>query len=40
MPPKVTREQAVHFMESLVRGEPDRLAIFAENIGGRIREMV
>ncbi len=40
MPAKVTREQAVHFMESLVRGEPDRLAIFSDNIGGRIREMV
>jgi pyruvate dehydrogenase (quinone) len=40
MPANVTLEQARHFAESLVRGEPDRLAIARQAIGERIRELV
>lgn len=40
MPPKVSLEQAQKFALSLARGEPDRGAIAAINIGERIRELV
>lgn len=40
MPPKVTFEQAEHFAESILRGEPDRGAIVTKNLGERIRELV
>jgi hypothetical protein len=34
------REQAARFAESLLRGQPDRLAIARNAIGQTIREMV
>jgi pyruvate dehydrogenase (quinone) len=40
LPPKITREQAIHFAEALARGEPDRLAIVKTALGARIRELV
>jgi pyruvate dehydrogenase (quinone) len=40
LPARITRDQAVKFAESLLRGEPDRLEIAKTAIGGRIREMV
>jgi pyruvate dehydrogenase (quinone)/pyruvate oxidase len=40
MPAKITREQATKFAESLVRGEPDRVAIAINALGEKVREMV
>jgi pyruvate dehydrogenase (quinone)/pyruvate oxidase len=40
LPAKITREQATKFAESLVRGEPDRVAIATNAIGEKVREMV
>jgi pyruvate dehydrogenase (quinone) len=40
LPPKVTAEQALHFAESLARGEPDRAKIMRNAIGDRVREMI
>lgn len=40
LPPKVTAEQALHFAESLARGEPDRGKIMRNAIGERVREMI
>jgi pyruvate dehydrogenase (quinone) len=40
LPPKITREQAIHFATALARGEPDGLAIARNAIGARIRELV
>ncbi len=40
MPPKITRDQAVKFAESLARGEPDRLAIIRNALGETVRELV
>ena len=40
LPPKITREQAIHFAEALARGEPDPLAIVKTALGARIRELV
>ncbi|MGE5603818.1 MAG: thiamine pyrophosphate-dependent enzyme [Nitrososphaerales archaeon] len=40
MPPKVTREQALHFTESLVRGEPNRGKIALTAISDKVRELV
>ncbi len=40
MPPRVTPDQALKFAESLVRGEPDRVAIVKNALGEKIREMV
>ncbi|HEU4573148.1 MAG TPA: thiamine pyrophosphate-dependent enzyme [Candidatus Limnocylindrales bacterium] len=40
LPAKITRDQAVKFAESLLRGEPDRVAIATNVIGEKVREMV
>jgi pyruvate dehydrogenase (quinone) len=40
LPPKITREQATKFAESLIRGEPDRVAIATNALGEKVREMV
>jgi pyruvate dehydrogenase (quinone)/pyruvate oxidase len=40
LPAKITPDQAMKFMESLARGEPDRVAIATNAIGEKVREMV
>jgi pyruvate dehydrogenase (quinone) len=40
LPPKITAEQALHFAESLARGEPDRGKIMRNALGDRVREMI
>jgi pyruvate dehydrogenase (quinone) len=40
MPPKVNAEQALHFAESLARGEPNRGKIAATAIADKIRELI
>ena len=40
MPAKITREQALHFAESLARGEPDRKEIVKTVLKDRIRELI
>jgi pyruvate dehydrogenase (quinone) len=40
LPPKITREQAMHFAEALARGEPNGLEIIKTALGTRIRELV
>jgi len=40
MPPKVNAEQALHFAESLARGEPNRGKIAATALGDKIRELI
>jgi pyruvate dehydrogenase (quinone)/pyruvate oxidase len=40
LPAKISKDQAVKFAESLVRGQPDRVGIATTAIGEKIREMV
>jgi pyruvate dehydrogenase (quinone) len=40
MPPKVNAEQALHFAESLARGEPNRGKIAATALSDKIRELI
>jgi pyruvate dehydrogenase (quinone)/pyruvate oxidase len=40
MPPKITVEQAKHFAESLVRGEPNRGKIALTALSDKVRELV
>lgn len=40
LPGKVTAEQAVHFAESLVRGEPNRGKIALTAVSDKVREMI
>jgi pyruvate dehydrogenase (quinone)/pyruvate oxidase len=40
MPPKITRDQAVKFAESLMRGEPNREKIALTAISDKVRELV
>jgi pyruvate dehydrogenase (quinone) len=40
MPPKITRDQAVKFAESLVRGEPNRNKIALTVLSDKVRELV
>jgi pyruvate dehydrogenase (quinone)/pyruvate oxidase len=40
MPPKITRDQAVKFAESLVRGEPNRTRIALTVLSDQVRELV
>jgi len=40
MPPKVTFEQAKHFAESLIRGEPNRMQIALTALSDKVREVV
>jgi pyruvate dehydrogenase (quinone)/pyruvate oxidase len=40
MPAKITAKQALHFAESLARGEPDRKQIITKMMGQKIREMI
>ncbi len=40
LPPKITREQAVHFAKSLIRGEPNRETIALTAISDKVRELV
>ncbi|HEY3522844.1 MAG TPA: thiamine pyrophosphate-dependent enzyme [Candidatus Limnocylindrales bacterium] len=40
LPAKITPDQALKFAESLVRGEPDRVAIATNALGEKVREMV
>ena len=40
MPPKVKAEQALHFAESLARGEPNRKKIALTTISDEVRELI
>ncbi len=40
MPPKVTREQALHFAESLMKGEPNRGKIALTALSDKVRELI
>jgi pyruvate dehydrogenase (quinone) len=40
LPPKITRQQAAHFAESLVRGEPNRGKIALTALSDTVREIV
>jgi pyruvate dehydrogenase (quinone)/pyruvate oxidase len=40
MPAKITAKQALHFAESLARGEPDRKQMITKMMGQKIREMI
>jgi pyruvate dehydrogenase (quinone)/pyruvate oxidase len=40
MPPKITREQALHFAESLARGEPNRGKIALTAISDKVHELI
>jgi pyruvate dehydrogenase (quinone) len=40
LPPKITRDQAMKFAESLVRGEPNREKIALTAIADKVRELV
>jgi pyruvate dehydrogenase (quinone) len=40
MPPRITRDQAQKFAESLLRGEPNRGKIALTAIGDRVRELI
>jgi pyruvate dehydrogenase (quinone)/pyruvate oxidase len=40
MPAKITREQAVHFAESLARGEPNRAKIAWTVLSDKVRELI
>jgi pyruvate dehydrogenase (quinone) len=40
MPATTTAEQAIHFAESLLRGQPDRVAIAGTAVRNKVREMV
>jgi len=40
MPAKVTAEQALHFAESLARGEPNRRKIVITAVSDKIRELI
>jgi pyruvate dehydrogenase (quinone)/pyruvate oxidase len=40
MPASVTREQATHFAESLLRGEPNRAKIALTALANKVRELV
>jgi pyruvate dehydrogenase (quinone)/pyruvate oxidase len=40
MPPKITRDQATKFAESLIRGEPNREKIALTALGDQVRELV
>ncbi len=39
LPPKTSRDQAVRFAQSLLKGEPDRAAIVTTVLGEKIREL-
>ena len=40
MPAKITAEQALHFAESLVRGEPNRTKVALTVLASKVRELV
>lgn len=40
MPPKITREQAIHFGQSLLRGEPNRGRIALTALSDKVRELI
>ena len=40
LPGKVTRDQALHFAESLARGEPNRAKIALTAMAEKVREMI
>jgi pyruvate dehydrogenase (quinone) len=40
MPPKIKLEQALHFAESLAKGEPNRTKIALTTLSDRVRELV
>src|SRR5581483_8145269 len=40
MPPKITLEQAKHFAESLIHGQPNRMKIALTAISDKVREVV
>ena len=40
LPPKITVEQALHFAESLARGEPNRSKIALTALSDKVREIV
>jgi len=40
MPAKVTMEQAAHFAQSLIRGEPNREKIALTVLADKVRELV
>ena len=40
MPAKITAQQALHFAESLIKGEPNRQAIALTVLGDKVRELI
>jgi pyruvate dehydrogenase (quinone)/pyruvate oxidase len=40
MPPKITREQALHFAEALIRGEPNREKIALTVLSDKVRQVL
>jgi pyruvate dehydrogenase (quinone) len=40
MPPKITRDQALKFGQSLLRGEPNREKIALTALADKVRELV
>jgi pyruvate dehydrogenase (quinone) len=40
LPGKITLEQAAHFAESLIRGEPNRVKIALTALSDTVRELV
>ena len=40
LPPKVKAQQALHFAESLARGEPNRSKIALTAVSDKVRELI
>jgi len=40
LPPKVKAEQAIHFAESLARGQPNRKKIALTALSDKVRELI
>ena len=40
LPPKIKAEQALHFAESLARGEPNRKEIALTALSDKVRELI
>jgi pyruvate dehydrogenase (quinone)/pyruvate oxidase len=40
LPPKITADQALHFAESLAKGEPNRGKIMLTAVSEKVRELI
>jgi pyruvate dehydrogenase (quinone)/pyruvate oxidase len=40
LPPKINAKQAIHFSESLLRGEPDRMRIALTAAADTVRQII